>query len=172
MLPRERVRGRTLEARLVAGMAIGGPNDCWLWQRSVSAGDGYPKMTVGRRTCSVHRLVCELVHGGAPEGAEAMHSCDVPVCCNPRHLSWGSRSQNRRDMVRRGRSTFGERNASAKLSEADARLIAASALPLAIVAERFRVAFPTVSQIRSGKRWRHITAPSHEYVVQLDLFER
>lgn len=45
----------------------------------------------------VHRTVCWLAHGQPPEDGpkqECMHSCDRPECCNPAHLSWGTRAQN------------------------------------------------------------------------------
>lgn len=36
-----------------------------------------------------------------------MHSCDVRCCCNPQHLSLGSRLENLSDMRKKGRSTKG-----------------------------------------------------------------
>lgn len=36
-------------------------------------------------------------------GQVVMHSCDNPACCNPRHLSVGSQSENMQDCSYKGR---------------------------------------------------------------------
>jgi hypothetical protein len=48
--------------------------------------------------------MCELIHGSAPEGAEASHLCeDNWLCVNPDHLLWETKIENiaRRDARRR-----------------------------------------------------------------------
>lgn len=155
----EHVRGRTLEAVLCAAIDVGAPGDCWLWRRSVTP-NGYGKLGIGGKTFGAHRVVCELAHGPAPRGAEAMHSCDVRRCCNPAHLRWGSRSENVADMHRKGRASqvraHGERSARAKLAEADVRQILASREPAAVLAARFGVRAATVREIRAGRSWAHL----------------
>ena len=39
-----------------------------------------------------------------------MHSCDNPICCNPKHLSKGTHKDNSDDKVRKNRHAFGEKN--------------------------------------------------------------
>lgn len=59
----------------------------------------------GGVSCPASHIVLELTGRPRPEppGDEALHSCDVPMCLNPRHLRWGSQADNAADMVERGR---------------------------------------------------------------------
>ena len=63
-----------------------------------------------------HRVAFSLVNGPIPPGKCICHSCDNPSCCNPDHLYLGSRADNNKDRVARGRQAWGERMPSAKLS--------------------------------------------------------
>jgi hypothetical protein len=71
------------------------PNSgCYLWHGAVSRG-GYGNVRLpGRRTGAVHRLVCEEIHGPAPDGAQGSHLCHTPACVNPAHLIWESPKEN------------------------------------------------------------------------------
>lgn len=45
-----------------------------------------------------------------PLGRDVMHSCDTPLCIEPRHVKLGTRQQNLRQMWRRGRGVSGYKN--------------------------------------------------------------
>lgn len=81
---------------------------CWIW-RGAKNEFGYGTIALRRRTKGaetqrVHRLMWEMHNGPIPEGQVVRHRCDVPACCNPLHLEVGTKKQNSRDMVERGRS--------------------------------------------------------------------
>ena len=80
--------------------------DCVLWPFAKAHGYGImqlPDKTVGL----VHARVCRAVNG-SPENSEhiALHSCHQGHlgCCNPKHLYWGSRSQNMADAIEAGQA--------------------------------------------------------------------
>ena len=51
-----------------------------------------------------HVVSCEAAHGPRPTpDHEVLHSCDNPPCVEPTHLRWGTRYENHRDAVERGR---------------------------------------------------------------------
>ena len=53
---------------------------------------------------AVHRgVLAEYLNGNIySKPADLCHACNNPKCSNPRHLYWGSRSENVKDSVRAG----------------------------------------------------------------------
>lgn len=45
-----------------------------------------------------HRVAYFFHYGIDPGELDVMHSCDNPPCCNPNHLSRGTRAENHKDM--------------------------------------------------------------------------
>lgn len=90
------------------------PSGCWEW-------NGYRSQGYGRlRGKPVTRIMWESVTGeSVPSDMHMCHKCDNPPCINPDHLFVGTRSDNMRDMVDKGRHPYvkGERNHSAKLTD-------------------------------------------------------
>lgn len=91
--------------RIHANVEISEATGCWIWMGAT--GNGYGRMSYHGRLEYVHRIVAAHFHGPCPGGQEVMHACDVRRCCNPEHLSYGTRAENLADMVRKGRSTRG-----------------------------------------------------------------
>lgn len=112
------------------------------------------------RQISAHRWVCEQIHGQAPGGFQAAHSCGNGHlgCVNPRHLSWASVRQNNADKLNHGTQVFGEQANSAKLTESAVRRIRqlAETTTRKELAKMFGVSRRNVDHIVTGKSWRHI----------------
>jgi hypothetical protein len=160
-------------------------DQCWEWKESRTE-DGYGRfMPAGRgRLVMAHRVAWEVIYGPIPPGFEVCHRCDNPPCCNLRlipeaerlpdhpsglwtnrdgragHLFLGTPKDNADDMVAKGRhgvpSQDGEANHHAKLTEDDVRTIRASTAKGVDLARAYGVAPSVISQIRSGKTWRHV----------------
>lgn len=78
---------------------------------------GYPnvggyKRDGSRASAYLHRVACRAAHGPAPSGKPfTCHRCDNPGCVNPRHLYWGSPTDNINDTIGKRKSdvlTLGE----------------------------------------------------------------
>lgn len=126
---------------------------CWLW---TGYRGKYGTVSVGNRSVSAHRRAYGLAKGPIPPGMYVLHRCDLPGCVNPAHLFLGTAADNSRDMVRKGRSTFGERHHGAKLTEAEVQLIRNEPRTRGSgrrLAQRFGVTPTTISAIRNGESW-------------------
>lgn len=79
------------------------PSGCWLWTGPKNL-QGYGQINPRFGTPFPHRLALILETGYDPgAGVYACHKCDVPACCNPSHLYWGTAKDNAADMVKRHR---------------------------------------------------------------------
>lgn len=142
----------------------GWPRDeCILWPYGRNG--GYGSVKVNGKTKGAHVIVCEAVHGLAPEGAfEVRHLCGNGAggCVNPNHLAWGSHAQNMADTIgTRGETApRGERQWNAKLTREQVRLIRdriADGETYAAVACEFGVSQTTIGKIarHEKRRWLH-----------------
>jgi len=128
-------------------------NECWPWRASVQRGYGAFRITdsVGRRRqVNAQRVAYVLTWGPIPDGEHILHTCDTPLCCNPRHLMTGTRSENMRQMVERGRRE--RRPVGRAIGEAVRAAIRddlAAGLPVRQIARRHHVAPVTVRTIRN-----------------------
>lgn len=109
-------------------VATGEPDACWPWKAGVSK-SGYGTFTIAGRNRSAHRVAYELANGVTlPPGRATvvMHICDVPICCNPRHLRLGTPKDNTRDAKAKGRmapARKGSANEWAKFTDDEVREI-------------------------------------------------
>lgn len=94
----------------------GGPDACWTWT-SAKNRNGYGKVWFSGRVWAAHRLSAFFA-GMTIDGACVLHHCDNPPCCNQRHLFVGTRTDNSRDAVQKGRIASGDKNGSRTHPEA------------------------------------------------------
>lgn len=151
-----------LARRLANGLDEAQSGECWIWKLARN-NHGYGTLTVNGRRWYAHRLAFELGNGKSiPYGLHICHRCDNPACINPEHLFLGTRSDNMRDCVNKGRnvpariSFKGETNPSSKLSKedvADIRCLLRDGLTQQVIADRFGVSQSSVSHIKLGRSW-------------------
>lgn len=99
------------------------PSECWLF-RSRSR-QPYAQILYQGKIVRVHRLAFVLSGETLLPGQVVMHSCDVPHCCNPWHLSAGTPAENSADMWAKGRAFTlrGPDSPKAKLTAEQVRMI-------------------------------------------------
>lgn len=98
-------------------------DECWPWKGDQD-GNGYGIFTYNGVRRPAHELARSFSVGELrPHGYDTCHSCDVPLCCNPMHLRFGTRQDNVDDMWARGRGLSGESHPDAKVTDQQVREI-------------------------------------------------
>lgn len=153
-----------------------GDDACWHWTRGRDK-DGYGKVGFGKKGeqkhYRSHRVALFLASSSL--GEVAMHAtCDNPICCNPRHLKWGTQTENRADCVAKGRTARGETSGRRTKPERTARgerhpaatLTDAQAAELrrryvrglgGVLAREFGVSRNVAHAIGVGRSYRHLS---------------
>lgn len=148
-------RDLPLEVRFHGQVGLPDSNGCINWQGSM-ASHGYGIIGSNGRSLYAHRIAYELAKGPIPEGLFVMHACDNPRCVNPDHLSVGTQKDNIADAAAKGRTARGSMVPRSILTEEavqDIRREYASGTKQLILAERYGVAQPTISDVVTGRRW-------------------
>lgn len=133
---------------------------CWLWA-GAGMGQGYGKAWHEGRLIGAHAASYRLFVGPVPDGHEVCHACDVRLCVRPGHLFTGTRLDNVRDMIAKGRAwpnpARGADHYAAKLSDDKAAAIrlayAAGGVSQTELAVVYGVAQTTISRVLLGRRW-------------------
>jgi hypothetical protein len=136
-------------------------DNCWLWTAGTfHHSKPYGYLWVKNKFIATHRLSWEIHNGPIPKGLMVCHTCDNPICVNPAHLFLGTNGQNTADKVKKGRQARGEKQGSAKLTEADIwRIREAYRLRLFLAKELalvFKVSPNHIQQIVDRKMWKHV----------------
>ena len=158
---------KDFEGRVWSRVKIGKPNECWIWQGYVSHGYGTLRVmkapgSKAQRHLRAHRLAWWLENSEPlPPDMLVIHSCNTPLCCNPRHLRLGTHKQNMED-VRKAGNQAGAKNGNAKLT---AQAVVAirearqSGQSLKAIAEAHKIKVSSVSSICLGKIWKDAGGP-------------
>lgn len=108
----------------------------------------------------LHRLAYIKANGLSIDeinGLVVRHKCDNPRCYNPDHLELGTYADNSIDMVLRGRSTKGERNPMAKLTNKQVEEIrheySLGSITQRSIAKKFGISFALTCLIINKKIW-------------------
>jgi hypothetical protein len=169
--------------RFWSNVKIGRDDECWPWQSHLD-GHGYGIFFIGQKRFAAHRIALTLSIGGLNAALNSCHSCDTPICCNPRHLFAGTQADNIQDMIRKGRDgcltknklsgdrhwmrkkpeliARGERANKSALTEADIRAIRGEYQPQAKganlydLSRKYGISATTICNIVNRKTWKHV----------------
>lgn len=145
----------TAEMRYWGKVDKRGPDECWPWIGAITS-HGYGCTAYKGKVVGAHKVAYMLTNGDVPAGLEIMHSCDNRPCCNPAHLTVGTRQDNIDDKVRKGRTA--KHSKKNTLSPDDVREIRSlrGIEPSGSLAKRFNVEQPHIINIWNRKCWRSV----------------
>ena len=133
---------------------------CWIWTASKDA-NGYGRINGGQgHPVLATHVSWELANGPIPEGMGILHRCDNPPCVRPDHLFLGDQAINMQDCAEKGRTTRGERSASAKLTAQQAREIrtryAQGGISQSALGREYGLCQATIRELIIGETWKHL----------------
>jgi hypothetical protein len=134
------------------------PNSrCWLWTGAI-AENGYGRFSLRGKSAKAHRFAYVALKGAIPDGACVLHSCDMPCCANPAHLSVGTNKDNTQDMLRKRRNKYetrrGSENKWTKLSSEQVADIRQRKGVARVYATKYGVSLGCIYAIWLGVSWK------------------
>lgn len=116
--------------------------------------DGKPKQV------SVHKLVLTTFVGPCPAGMQCRHLNGNRSDPRLENLAWGTPQENANDRIRHGTTLRGEANPAAVLTTIQVEAVVVlhkAGWGARRIAKVFSVDRGTITQILSGKKWKHVT---------------
>lgn len=111
------------------------------------------------KTYTIHTLVLKTFIGYKPEGKQCRHLDGNKHNNKIINLRWGTNSENQLDRATHGTTNRGEQSYNAKLTNVEIhyiRYLIVSGITQSQIAKQFHVNPHTISDIKTGKTWRHI----------------
>lgn len=143
-------------ARFFSKVNVLGEYDCWNFIGK-KTNKGYGQIGVIGQTWYAHRFSYLLFNKKLDPDLLVRHKCDNRLCVNPYHLETGTHQDNMRDRNIRGRTAKGVRNPKSKLTEKEVLEIYKDQRIYKDIAKQYNVLPDTISRIKSGKNWGHVT---------------
>lgn len=149
-----------LTVNLITNRIIVDPNTgCWCWKGSTNQG-GYGLIKIAGQNWLAHRASWAAYHGPIPENMKIIQSCGHRRCCNPAHLLLGSYGNEimLSSIGAGGKTGFvvghthSRKKRLRKLTDDDVRAIRQSNDGLMVLASKYNVSQPLISNIRNRKR--------------------
>ena len=144
-----------------------GVDECWPWMGTRTKG-GYGRVQIRDWNYYAHRVIYLLeypdsIELNAPKNKDVrgllMHSCDNPICCNPKHLRIGTYAENNADKKAKGRCKdfSGAKGPRCKLTMEQARTIRQlrkDGISARDLAKQYEISLPSVKTLLRGYSYR------------------
>lgn len=157
--PSRKVTRRGEIDKWVAKMLAANDDECWLWPFDTLQADWSPSYgKIGKWGNTTAPRAVLMLSKGAPPNPD-YHACHLPrckgkpLCVNPRHLRWGSPTENAADKQIDGTIVWGERHWAASTDNVTAQAIWDAEGTRKEITERFGVSRSVVAAIKEGRRW-------------------
>jgi hypothetical protein len=131
--------------------------NCWEWAGAVNS-NGYGKFYYQRKQFLAHRYILCGEEKGI-DGRYVLHTCDNRLCVNPKHLYFGTQTQNMIDRVNHGTVIRGEQVKGSKLTKVQVMEIISAKKNgenTEELARQYGVHKHHINRIARGTRWQWI----------------
>lgn len=135
-----------------------GEDECWNWKGALNK-DRYGQFNYKGKPKLSHIVSYILVHGNVPKGLFILHKCNNPSCVNPKHLYIGTQADNMKQMVKDGRSLYGEKNPNSKLNweivnKIRAEYVNDRNITIRKLSNKYNMPLGTIQNIIEDKTWK------------------
>lgn len=142
-------------------------NECWEWQGMLN-NHGYGVIVTENKRKYAHRESYKEFIGEIPNSKCVCHTCDNPKCINPKHLWIGTREDNNKDTVKKGRHNYGinlipamkgEKSPNSKLKNEDIfdiRQMLEKNIKRKEIEKKYKISRGHLSMIANRQIWNHI----------------
>lgn len=123
--------------------------------------EGYIRVAImslsRKRYIYAHRLIAQEFKGTPPKGMQCRHLNGIRTDNRPSNLAWGTAKENQHDRYEHNTHQIGEKNASAKITKADASWIVLNYgfFETRVLAKKFKCTPQNISRIATGKSWHN-----------------
>lgn len=136
-----------------------GPDECWYFGKNQVR----PNFSVNDKSYVAARVAWKIKTGKDPGDFLVCHTCDNPLCVNPRHLFLGTEADNMIDKENKGRGNQAKGAAhcrhTAKLTVddiSDIRFLLKQGFTHRELAISYCVHHTQITAINTGRNWSHI----------------
>jgi hypothetical protein len=132
-------------------------DECWNYMAGIDK-DGYGQFwdSNTNKQTRAHRYSAEI-HLGKEDGMCVCHTCDNPLCVNPKHLFYGTSLDNQNDKVSKNRHAKGETQGHSKLTNNQIDAIRSRMNEsYKELCQEFNVVPSTIYRIWRHNTWKHI----------------
>lgn len=135
--------------------------ECWLWIGGLM-NKGYGIFRLNNQMFLTNRIAYFLDTEIDPGELNALHTCDIRRCVNPKHLFLGDNFDNVHDCMIKGRRAIhlGKTHGRVKLKEYEVieirRLRNETSMTFKEIGNQFGVKPQTIYKICLGETWKHI----------------
>lgn len=106
----------------------------------------------------VHRLIANAFIPNPENKPEVNHINGNKTDNRVQNLEWNTKSENQLHSITKGlRTTVGEKNSQSKLTECNVLKILLDNRKYSEISLEYRISVPTISDIKRGYSWTHVT---------------
>lgn len=141
-------------ARFMSYVCMDNNTGSWIWTGGISS-SGYGAFWFNGKTIGAHRVSYAIRYGRIPEGMQVCHKYEKlgRHNVNPDHLFLGTQDDNNKDMARKNRTAYGERNGASTLTEDQVIFIRESSDKYLTLSKKYSVSETIISKIKRGSVW-------------------
>ena len=144
---------------------------CWIWLGSSS--NGYGQTIIEGNYERTHRAFAIHYKGPVPDGLVVGHACDEPLCCNPKHLVYETRSESKKrthKLLQKKTGLKYPKSIFTKEDDDEINRLRIEGVKVNDIAKKYSVTYGTIyKRLNEENRKRHLSEDSIYEIFELRI---